>query len=40
VAQGDVNLMENINLMAAPDKNLVLIMKDGKVYNNGLQLYL
>jgi|GEM_PF-5203051 hypothetical protein len=30
-------LMENINLMADdPDKNLVMIMKDGKVYNNTL----
>jgi len=27
-------LMENINLMADPDKNLVMIMKDGKAYNN------
>jgi len=40
--QGDVNrhmaaLMENINLMADdPDKNLVMIMKDGKVFNNTL----
>jgi len=34
--QGDVNMMENINLLTDPDKNLVMIMKVGKVYNNML----
>jgi len=34
--QGDVNPMENINLLTDPDKNLIMIMKDGKVYNNTL----
>jgi len=35
--QEDVNLMKNINLMIAPDKKLVIIMKDGKVSNNTLE---
>lgn len=30
----DGNPLENIDLIADPDKNLVLIMKDGKVYKN------
>ena len=28
--------MENINLIADPAKNFVLIMKDGKIYKNSL----
>jgi imidazolonepropionase-like amidohydrolase len=31
------NPMENINLIADPDKNFVLIMKDGKIYKNTIK---
>jgi imidazolonepropionase-like amidohydrolase len=31
------NPIENINLIADPDKNLVLIMKDGKIYKNTIK---
>jgi len=30
----DGNPLENINLIADPDKNFVMIMKDGKIYKN------
>jgi len=30
----DGNPLENINLIADPDKNFVIIMKDGKIYKN------
>lgn len=30
----DGNPLENLNLVAYPDKNFVLIMKDGKIYKN------
>ena len=33
----DGNPREDISLLADPDKNLVLIMKDGTVYKNTLQ---
>ena len=32
----DGNLLENINLIADPARNFVVIMKDGKVYKNML----
>ena len=32
----DGNPLENINLIADPGKNFVMIMKDGKVYKNSL----
>jgi imidazolonepropionase-like amidohydrolase len=31
------NPIENINLIAEPDKNFVLIMKDGKIYKNTIK---
>ncbi len=31
------NPVENINLIAEPDKNFVLIMKDGKIYKNTIK---
>jgi imidazolonepropionase-like amidohydrolase len=31
------NPIENINLIAQPDKNFVLIMKDGKIYKNTIK---
>jgi imidazolonepropionase-like amidohydrolase len=31
------NPIENINLIAEPDKNFVLIMKDGKIYKNTIE---
>jgi len=31
------NSPENIDLVVDPDKNFVLIMKDGKIYKNLLQ---
>ena len=31
------NPIENINLIADPDKNFVLIMKDGKIYKNTIK---
>ncbi len=33
----DGNPLQNINLVADPDKNFVLIMKDGKIYKNTLK---
>ncbi len=33
----DGNPLENIELVANPDKNFVIIMKDGKIYKNTLQ---
>ena len=33
----DGNPVENINLIADPDKNFVLIMNDGKIYKNTLK---
>lgn len=33
----DGNLLKNINLMAEPEKNFVLIMKDGVVYKNTIK---
>jgi len=33
----DGNPLQNINLIADPSKNLVLIMKDGKIYKNSLK---
>ena len=33
----DGNPLEDLNLVADPHKNLVVIMKDGKVYKNMLQ---
>ena len=30
------NPLEDINLVANPDKNFVVIMKDGKIYKNTL----
>ncbi|MCA9810942.1 MAG: amidohydrolase family protein, partial [Candidatus Dadabacteria bacterium] len=33
----DGNPLENIDLVADPDKNFVIIMKDGKIYKNTLQ---
>ncbi len=33
----DGNPLDNINLIADPGKNFVMIMKDGKVYKNDLQ---
>ena len=30
----DGNPLENVNLIADPDKNFVMIMKDGKIYKN------
>lgn len=32
----DGNPLENIDLVADPDKNFVLITKDGKIYKNSL----
>ena len=32
----DGNPLEDINLIADPDRNFVVIMKDGKVYKNML----
>ena len=32
----DGNPLEDINLVADPDKNFVVIMKDGKIYKNTL----
>jgi imidazolonepropionase-like amidohydrolase len=32
----DGNPLEQITLLANPDKNLVVIMKDGKIYKNAL----
>jgi imidazolonepropionase-like amidohydrolase len=31
------NPLENLNLMTAPEQNLVLIMKDGAIYKNTLK---
>jgi imidazolonepropionase-like amidohydrolase len=33
----DGNPLEDINLVANPDKNFVVIMKDGKIYKNTLK---
>ncbi|MCG6342932.1 amidohydrolase family protein, partial [Vibrio fluvialis] len=33
----DGNPLENLDLIADPEKNFVVIMKDGKVYKNTLQ---
>ena len=32
----DGNPLQNIDLVAEPDKNFVVIMKDGKIYKNTL----
>jgi imidazolonepropionase-like amidohydrolase len=32
----DGNPIENISLIADPEKNFVVIMKDGKIYKNTL----
>jgi imidazolonepropionase-like amidohydrolase len=32
----DGNPLEDMNLVANPDKNFVVIMKDGKIYKNTL----
>ena len=32
----DGNPLENINLVADPDKNFLVIMKDGTIYKNAL----
>lgn len=32
----DGNPLEDINLVANPDKNFVVIMKDGRIYKNTL----
>ncbi len=32
----DGNPLDDINLVANPDKNFVIIMKDGKIYKNTL----
>ena len=32
----DGNPLENINLIADPERNFILIMKDGKIYKNTL----
>jgi len=32
----DGNPLENLDLVADPDKNFVVIMKDGKIYKNTL----
>jgi len=31
------NPLENLDLVADPDKNFVLIMKDGKIYENTIK---
>ena len=33
----DGNQLENINLIADPRRNFVVIMKDGRVYKNSLR---
>ena len=33
----DGNQLENINLIADPARNFVVIMKDGRVYKNSLR---
>lgn len=33
----DGNPLENINLIADPDKNFVMIMNDGKIYKNTIK---
>jgi hypothetical protein len=33
----DGNPMENIDLLARPEENLVLIMKDGKIYKDTIR---
>jgi imidazolonepropionase-like amidohydrolase len=32
----DGNPLENINLIADPDKNFLVIMKDGVIYKNAM----
>jgi imidazolonepropionase-like amidohydrolase len=32
----DGNPLDDINLVANPDKNFVVIMKDGRIYKNAL----
>jgi imidazolonepropionase-like amidohydrolase len=32
----DGNPLEDLNLVANPDKNFVVIMKDGRIYKNTL----
>jgi len=32
----DGNPLENIEIMTDPDTNLLIIMKDGKIYKNAL----
>ena len=36
VAAGGAPLLENIQLVADPDKNVLVIMKDGTIYKNTL----
>jgi len=33
----DGNPLENIDLVADPDRNFVVIMKDGKIYKNTIR---
>jgi len=33
----DGNPLENINLVTDPEYNFVMIMKDGKIYNNAIE---
>ncbi|MGE5264470.1 MAG: amidohydrolase family protein, partial [Acidobacteriota bacterium] len=33
----DGNPLENLDLVADPDKNFAVIMKDGKIYKNALK---
>jgi len=33
----DGNPLENLDLVADPDKNFVVIMKDGKIYKNTMK---
>lgn len=33
----DGNPLQNLDLVADPDKNFVMIMKDGKIYKNAIQ---
>jgi imidazolonepropionase-like amidohydrolase len=33
----DGNPVENIELVADPEKNFLIIMKDGKIYKNSLK---
>ena len=33
----DGNPLENLDLVANPEKNFLIIMKDGKIYKNTIQ---